>query len=96
MIAKYVNYALGWNWDVEEYQHVGERLVNLKRMINARYGITAKDDTLPPRLQQARPSGGAAGVVPDVARQVKELYRLRGWDDNGIPTADRLKTLALA
>jgi aldehyde:ferredoxin oxidoreductase len=65
-------------------------------MINARYGITARDDTLPPRLQQARPSGGAAGVVPDVTRQVKELYRLRGWDDNGIPTADRLQSLALA
>jgi len=96
IIAKYVNYALGWNWDVEEYQHVGERLVNLKRMINARYGITAKDDILPPRLHQARPSGGAAGVVPDVERQVKELYRLRGWDADGIPTAERLKTLALA
>jgi aldehyde:ferredoxin oxidoreductase len=96
IIAKYVNLALGWNWDVEEFQHVGERLVNLKRMINARYGITAKDDKLPPRLLQPRPSGGAAGIVPDVARQVKELYRLRGWDEDGRPTEARLAALGLA
>ena len=96
VIAKYVNLALGWDWDVEEFQHVGERLVNIKRLINARYGITSKDDKLPPRLLQPRPTGGAAGVVPDVARQVKELYRLRGWDEDGKPTTERLAALGLA
>ncbi len=96
VLARYINHALGWQWDVETWQHIGERLVNLKRLIDIRYGVTAADDDLPPRLKQARPTGGAAGVVPDVKRQVRELYHLRGWDVDGVPTPGRLRELQLA
>jgi aldehyde:ferredoxin oxidoreductase len=95
ILARYVNLALGWDWDVETWQRVGERIINLKRLINARYGMTAKDDVLPPRLHQARPTGGAAGVIPDVARQVRELYALRGWDENGLPREEKVKELGV-
>jgi aldehyde:ferredoxin oxidoreductase len=39
------------------------------------------DDTLPPRLlTQPRPSGGAAGSLPDLQPMLEAYYRLRGWD----------------
>lgn len=68
-----------------------ERLFNLKRLINLRLGVTAADDTLPPRLrQEPRPSGSAAGVLPDLEPMLAEYYALRGWDRTGVPTGERL------
>ena len=59
----------------------GARIFNLKRQINERYGIRARDDTLPLRLlTHARPSGGAAGSLPDLPLILDEYYAARGWE----------------
>jgi aldehyde:ferredoxin oxidoreductase len=75
----------------------GERIFNLKRLINAAYGVTAADDTLPERLAALpRPSGGAAGVLPDMALMMAEYYDVRGWDpQTGSPNPQRLAALGL-
>jgi aldehyde:ferredoxin oxidoreductase len=100
-----VNAATGWGWDTDDLLRVGERLFNLKRLINLRLGITRADDTLPRRfLTEPRPSGKAAGVVPDlpapvgaaqVHRMLSFYYELRGWDAQGRPTKERLERLKL-
>ncbi|MFZ2362429.1 MAG: aldehyde ferredoxin oxidoreductase family protein [Anaerolineae bacterium] len=97
-LAELVNAALGWDWTGEEVLLTGERIFNLKRLINAAYGVTAADDVLPQRLAtQPRPSGGAAGVLPDMALMTSEYYAARGWDPaTGAPTPERLTTLGLA
>jgi len=87
--------ATGWDISTAELRLIGERLFNLKRLINLRLGITAADDTLPRRLLTPRPSGEAAGKVPDLARQLREYYALRGWDEQGRPTAAKLAELGL-
>jgi aldehyde:ferredoxin oxidoreductase len=88
--------ATGWDWTVEDLLATGERLFNLKRLINLRLGVTAADDTLPPRLRrEPRPSGSAAGVLPDLEPMLAEYYALRGWDQSGVPTAERLEALGL-
>jgi len=87
--------ATGWDLSTAELRLIGERLFNLKRLINLRLGITAADDTLPRRLLTPRPSGEAAGKVPDLARQLREYYALRGWDEQGRPTATKLAELGL-
>jgi len=75
---------------------IGERLHNLKRMYNVRLGINRKDDILPPRLLHlARNDGMAAGVLPELDKMLEEYYRLRGWDENGIPRKEKLKQLNL-
>ncbi len=95
-VADLVNAALGWGWTAADVLTTGERLFNLKRLINLRLGITAADDTLPPRLlREPRPSGGAAGVLPDLSLMLADYYRIRGWTPQGVPTADRLATLGL-
>jgi aldehyde:ferredoxin oxidoreductase len=96
-VVGYVNRAMGWQWTADDLLRMGEKLFNLKRMINVRYGIGCKDDILPPRLMTlARPSGSAAGVLPDMDRLLSDYYELRGWNPDGSPGEERLAELGLA
>lgn len=96
MLCDLVNKSMGWNWTVEDYMETGERLFQLKRMINNRLGITSKDDKLPVRLTTlARPTGKAAGVLPKMDIIMPEYYALRGWDEEGRPRSERLERLGL-
>ena len=71
-------------------------LINLKRLYNARLGISSKDDVLPPRLgKDPRPDGASGGVLPDVDKMLGELYELRGWDGDGLPTKQTAARLGL-
>lgn len=95
--AEIVNSALGWNWTPEDVLTMGDRLFQLKRLINLRLGITAADDVLPKRLvTEPRPSGHAEGILPDMAVMMPVYYQLREWDENGAPRPERLKKLGLA
>ena len=89
-----VNAATGWNWSADDLVQAGERIFNLKRLINVRLGVTQADDTLPRRfLAEPRPSGTAAGVLPDLERMLPRYYELRGWDAQGRPAPERLEGL---
>jgi len=91
-----VSLAMGWDWAVEDVLRMGEKIFTLKRMINNRYGIGRQDDVLPQRLLTLpRPSGYAEGVLPDLDTMLPEYYRLRGWDENGAPTKEKLRQLGL-
>jgi aldehyde:ferredoxin oxidoreductase len=91
-----LNYATGWNMDIEEFYKAGERIFNLKRLYNVRCGISRKDDTLPPRiLSQCRNEGGAANNLPHLGKMLNEYYEFRGWTQEGIPTTNKLEELDL-
>lgn len=83
----------------EEYMLTGERIWNLTRMFNIREGISRKDDILPPRImEEASPTGPAAGKL--ISKEIldsmlDEYYRLRGWDQDGIPEPSTLRRLRL-
>jgi aldehyde:ferredoxin oxidoreductase len=92
--AQLLDAAIGWDWTADDLVRVGERLFNLKRLINLRLGVTRADDTLPCRfLTEPRSSGTAAGVLPDLERMLPVYYELRGWDAEGRPTQERLEAL---
>ena len=94
--ADLLNAALGWDWTDDDLLRAGERLFNLKRLINQRLGVTQADDTLPQRfLTEPRPSGMAAGVLPDLDMMLEEYYRVRGWTPEGVPSPERLAALGL-
>lgn len=79
-VAELVQAAVGWPWDAAEVMATGARIFDLKRRINERLGVRLADDTLPARLlTQARPAGGAAGSLPDLAVILNEYYAARGW-----------------
>ncbi len=96
LIAEWLNFVTGWSLSMDDALLISERLINLKRIYNVRTGIKRKDDILPPRLKaHARPDGRAEGVLPDVEKMVGELYDLRGWDSDGIPTKKTAKRFGL-
>lgn len=79
--ATLVSAATGWDWTAEDLMRTGRRIFDLKRRINRRLGVTRADDTLPHRfLHEPRPSGTAAGVLPDLEAMLPLYYELRGWE----------------
>ena len=88
--------ATGQGYTLEECLKIGERIWNLERLFNLKAGLSAKDDTLPPRiLHEGIPEGPAKGMVGKLHEMLPEYYRLRGWDHTGVPTKAKLKELAL-
>jgi aldehyde:ferredoxin oxidoreductase len=82
--------------DYKGMMQVGERTFNLERLFNLKAGLTKADDTLPPRmLKEPMPEGPAKGQVVHLKEMLPEYYRLRGWDEEGIPTSKKLEELGL-
>ena len=75
---------------------IGERILMAKRVMNLRLGATTQDDQLPKHALKPLSDSPAAGNVPDLNRQLKEYYALRGWDPiSGHPTQERLRALGI-
>ncbi len=83
--------------DIARLTEIGERQVTLKRLFNAREGISRKDDKLPRRFtHEPMPEGPGKGQVVDLEPMLDDYYRLRGWDrETGLPTNDTLRRLSL-
>jgi aldehyde:ferredoxin oxidoreductase len=82
-----------------ELMTIGERISNLERLIFVREGISRQDDTLPPRMKEAVPTGPVAGhFISDEMLDVMldEYYDVRGWDAQGIPLPETLQKFGLA
>ncbi len=95
-VVAMLSMVTGWDIKLPEVIRAGERAYNLKRLINARYGMTQRDDTLPKRiLTEPLQDGGSRGMVVELERMLPDYYRLRGWDTKGVPTAEKLKELGL-
>lgn len=82
--------------NVEEVKQLGARVITLTRLFNTREGFTRKDDTLPKRcLEEPLPEGPYKGQVNHLEPMLNEYYRLRGWDEEGIPTEETVKKIGL-
>ncbi len=91
-----IRLATGWEMSLEELLRVGERAFNLKRVIINRLGITRAGDTLPERiLREPLPEGGTQGHTPDLTTMLDDYYQSRGWDKNGVPTPEKLRSLGI-
>ncbi|MCK5548884.1 MAG: aldehyde ferredoxin oxidoreductase family protein [Thermoplasmata archaeon] len=96
LIRVMVNGITGLEIDAEEMLRIGERNYNLGRMFAVREGLTSMDDDLPPRFkQEALPFGDRKEMISrdDLDKMLTEYYQLRGWDESGRPTKERLKEL---
>ena len=88
--------ATGAGYTIESLKLIGERTWNLERLFNQKAGLTGKDDTLPRRLlEEPLPEGPAKGRVCKLDEMLPEYYKLRGWDENGVPTEEKLNELGL-
>jgi len=91
--------VLGRDVPVAELEKAGERIWNLLRLFNVREGFRVADDSLPGRfLKEPLKSGTPAGrLLPpeQFNSMLREYYQLRGWDDSGVPTPEKLKELEM-
>jgi len=94
--AAYLRAATGFDYTADEVMTCGDRIWTLERLFNLREGLTAAEDTLPSRLREEPiPSGPMKGKTSRVAEMVPEYYRLRGWDEKGVPTPEKLRSLGV-
>jgi aldehyde:ferredoxin oxidoreductase len=98
--AELLQAATGWQWTGEQVRQVGERIVNLERLFNAREGMGRDDDALPRRFLDEpldEDGGPSAGAVLELEPMLDEYYRARGWEvETGLPTPGKLAELGLA
>lgn len=89
-IATLLSAVTGISYSSQDLLNVGERIWNLERLFNLQAGFTCNDDTLPQRMF-------SSDGIPEAEfkRSIINYYRLRGWDDFGVPHTDKLKQLGI-
>jgi aldehyde:ferredoxin oxidoreductase len=86
--ADLLSNATGVRYSAGDFMKCGERIWNLERMFNIRAGFSRKDDTLPDRFFKSD------GINrKEFEKSLDEYYRLRGWDEKGVPTEEKLSEL---
>ena len=84
-----INAATGWGLEAEDLMTLGKRIVNIKRLLNIKLGLTKDNDRLPDLLVKPLREGGAAGYVPDIPTLLAGAYAEFGWDpESGHPLGD--------
>ena len=92
----WLNLITDWGMDIPEYMKVGERIFNLKRMYNVRLGVSRKDDFLPYRFLTLKRTGeDLTNQLPPIGRLLSDYYAYRRWNEEGIPTPEKLEELGL-
>jgi aldehyde:ferredoxin oxidoreductase len=89
--------ATGWLVSGDDLLRVAERVINVERAHNARLGLTAADDTMPPRFtEDPVHEGPAEGKVYDILEPMKEVwYLVHGWSHAGLPRRETLEAFDL-
>ncbi len=88
----------GKRMSLDEWVLAGERIFNLKRLLNLKLGMVPRRDEVMPKLFTVPYAAGATnGFVPNWKRMLREYYAVRDWDwDTGRPSAAKLAELGLA
>lgn len=99
--ARSIAAATGWSdFDRDEAMLIGERIVNLQRIIALRRGFKPQDEfDVSNRLLEAPTVGTAAGktIKPHLQKMVHEYYDAMGWDrSTASPTPPTLRKVGLA
>jgi aldehyde:ferredoxin oxidoreductase len=98
-LTEAVNLVTGFGLTPEDLSRIGERIYTCERLINTARGVRRDDDTLPHRVMtEPIPDGPARGrhcPKDELDTMLTRYYSLRGWDDNGIPTKEKIADLSL-
>lgn len=94
--AKLYSSATGQEITYQDLFKASERVLNIERMFNVREGFARKDDYLPERFNtEPAPDGPGKGQTVNQDKLLDQVYKVKGWDNNGIPTPEKLKELGL-
>ena len=93
--TKMIKYAMGMPMTFGKYLRIGERSYTMERMLNVRFGVSSKDDTLPKRLTDEPQDPNNPNTKVPLDQMKKTYYKARGWDENGVPTIKTLRKLQI-
>ena len=100
-MANYYTLATGITVTAEDLRKAGERINNIAKLFNLREGMGTRElDTLPPKIMTVPspdegPAKGAVVKPDEFQLGLDDYYQVRGWTENGIPTAEKLRELDL-
>jgi len=97
--ARLLSHATGVEMDEEMLNKISERVIHLIRAYNARCGIRRKDDRPPEIFFKEGPPTPDRGEKLDHGKfdtMISEVYTIRGWTSEGIPTSKTLEGMGLS
>ncbi|MHA1343325.1 MAG: aldehyde ferredoxin oxidoreductase family protein [Promethearchaeota archaeon] len=90
------NTITGFNYNKNSLLLCGERINNLKRIINCYLGIKRKDDCLPKIVSLPLESGSTKGIKLKLEKNLENYYKIREWDwETGFPSKNKLEKLGI-
>jgi len=95
-ICQILNALTGWEITPDDLLTIGERSINIKRVISNKLGLTREEDKLPKICLDPHAEGSTAGSEPDMDLMLREYYEFRRWDwETGKPSREKLIELGL-
>jgi aldehyde:ferredoxin oxidoreductase len=95
--SELIHAATGLSFSEDELREVGQRVIDLERLLNLKFGRTREDDTLPERyFDEPLPARTAKGHRIERAKfevMLDGYYSARGWDKEGKLSLDKVKEL---
>lgn len=85
-LSQIIKGITGIELDKEAMRKIAARISNDTRRFNLREGLVPEDDLLPKRFhKEALPETNQIITEDTMKQLLKEYYKARGWDDNGLP-----------
>lgn len=86
-LVQIVTATTGYQLSKEQLQGIANEIVSNARRFNLAAGVTRKDDTLPHRFfrEPLDKEGKQVITENELELMVSDYYRLRGWDEEGVP-----------
>jgi aldehyde:ferredoxin oxidoreductase len=89
------NAVTGRGLEPEDLFLMGERVANLERLLNIRFGLRRDQETLPGMFQTFF-YDDSGHRVDRLSSMVQEFYQVMGWDGRGYPLTSTLGRLGLS
>jgi len=94
--SKLYSVATGKSVNWKDILRIGEKVHNIERAYNALYTDWSREDDLPPKRFVENKLAGKYGIdFEEWNKMLDRYYELHGWDEDGIPTTEKLNALGL-
>jgi aldehyde:ferredoxin oxidoreductase len=95
--AELTSALTGFDFQARHLMEIGERVINLERLLNQRFGAGAGDDLLPLIFSESGYGGpDSPGPSEKLEKMILTFYAEMGWDFRGQPTVDKLRRLDIS
>jgi aldehyde:ferredoxin oxidoreductase len=90
-----VNAGTQFDYTSDSLLETGERIYNLERQFNLEAGVLPEEDKLPVRFDEPLPNGPQKGISTKYREILPEYYEIRGWQEDGWISDQKLKEMKI-